>query len=133
VPAVLLDANVLIALVVGDHVHHDHAEAWFTTVGTGFATCPITQGSLMRLLIREGQTAESARSVLQGITSDPRHEFWPDNASYHDIPVTGIIGHRQVTDAYLAHLARSCSARLATFDQALAKLHADVADLIAVN
>jgi predicted nucleic acid-binding protein len=47
-----------------------------------------------------------------------------------DIPVAGIIGHRQVTDAYLAHLARSHSARLATFDQALAKLHADVADLI---
>jgi hypothetical protein len=129
-PAVLLDANVLIALVVDNHVHHGQAEAWFAASGTGFATCPITQGSLMRLLIREGQTAESARSVLQEISSDPRHEFWPDNASYHDIPVAGIIGHRQVTDAYLAHLARSYSARLATFDQELAKLHPDVADLI---
>jgi uncharacterized protein len=76
------------------------------------------------------QSAESARSVLQEISGNPRHEFWPDNASYHDIPVAGIIGHRQVTDAYLAHLARSYSARLATFEQALAKLHPDVADLI---
>ena len=59
----------------------------------------------MRLLIREGQSAEAARAVLQGIASSPRHEFRPDNASYHDIPVAGIIGHRQVTDAYLAHLA----------------------------
>jgi uncharacterized protein len=132
-PAVLLDANVLIALVVDNHVHHGQAEAWFASSGTGFATCPVTQGSLMRLLIREGQTAESARSVLQEIMSDPRHEFWPDNASYHDIPVTGIIGHRQVTDAYLVHLARSYSARLATLDQALAKLHTDVADLIPVG
>lgn len=82
---------------------------------------------------REGQTAESARSVLQEVTSSPRHEFWPDNASYHGIPVAGIIGHRQVTDAYLAHLARSYSARLATFDEALTKLHADVADLIPVG
>ena len=49
------------------------------------------------------------------------------------IPVAGIVGHRQVTDAYLAHLARSYSARLATVDQALAKLHADVADLIPVG
>ena len=129
-PAALLDANVLIALVVEEHVHHDQAEAWFVASMTGFATCPITQGSLMRLLIREGQSAEAARSVLQEITASPRHEFWPDNASYHDIPVTGIIGHRQVTDAYLAHLARSYSARLITFDQALAKLHADVAELI---
>jgi toxin-antitoxin system PIN domain toxin len=130
VPAVLLDANVLIALVVEEHVHHRQAEAWFVATGTGFATCPITQGSLMRLLIREGQSAEAARSVLQEITANPQHEFWPDNASYHDIPITGIIGHRQATDAYLAHLARSYSSRVATFDQALAKLHADVADLI---
>lgn len=131
--AVLLDANVLIALVVEEHVHHPQAEAWFVASRTSFATCPITQGSLMRLLIREGQSAETARSVLQEIASSPQHEFWPDNASYHDIPVAGIIGHRQVTDAYLAHLARSYSARLATFDQALAKLHADVADLIEVS
>lgn len=131
--AVLLDANVLVALVVDDHVHHGKAEDWFVASRTGFATCPITQGSLMRLLVREGQSAESARSVLQEITSNPRHEFWPDNASYHDLPVTGIIGHRQVTDAYLAHLARSYSARLVTFDQALAKLHADIADLIPVG
>jgi uncharacterized protein len=133
VPAVLLDANVLIALVVDNHIHHGHAEAWFVGSETGFATCPITPGSLMRLLIREGQSAESARSILQGITSDPRHEFWPDNASYHDIPVAGIIGQRQVADAYLAHLARSYSARIVTSDQALAKLHADVADLIPVG
>ena len=128
--AVLLDANVLIALIVEEHVHHGHAEAWFITSGTGFATCPITQGSLMRLLLREGQSAEAARSVLQEVTANPRHEFWPDNAPYDNIPIAGIIGHRQVTDAYLAHLARSYSARLVTFDQALAKLHADVADLI---
>jgi uncharacterized protein len=130
VSAVLLDANVLIALIVEEHVHHGHAEAWFITSGTGFATCPITQGSLMRLLLREGQSAEAARSVLQEVTANPRHEFWPDNAPYDNIPIAGIIGHRQVTDAYLAHLARSYSARLVTFDQALAKLHADVADLI---
>ena len=129
-PATLLDANVLIALVVDDHVHHANAEAWFVASAAKFATCPITQGSLMRLLIREGQPAESARSLLQEISSDPRHEFWSDRVSYCDLPVTGIIGHRQVTDAYLAHLARSYSARLATFDQALAKLHPDVADLI---
>ena len=132
-PAVLLDANVLIALVVEDHVHHGQAEAWFIASRAGFATCPITQGSLMRLLIREGQTAESARSVLQEIMASPRHEFWPDNASYHDIPTAGIIGHRQVTDAYLAHLARLYSARLITFDQALAKLHSDVTDLLPVG
>jgi predicted nucleic acid-binding protein len=56
---VLLDANVLIALLVEDHVHHAHAESWFVASSVGFATCPVTQGSLMRLLIREGQSVES--------------------------------------------------------------------------
>jgi len=74
-----------------------------------------------------------ARSVLQAITSGPGREFWADNVSYHDIPMAGIVGHRRVTDACLAHLARFGSAGLATFDQALTKLHADVAGLIPVS
>jgi toxin-antitoxin system PIN domain toxin len=127
---VLLDANVLIALLVGDHVHHSSAETWFLGVTDGFATCPITQGSLIRLLVREGQTAEAARSLLRGLAADERHEFWPDDVTYADVPTAGIIGHRQVTDAYLAQLARSRASRLATFDQALAKIHADVTDLV---
>ena len=95
---VLLDANVLMALLIDDHVHHQAAENWFAGMTRGFATCPITQRSLMRLLIREGQSAQ------------------------------GIVGHRQVTDAHLAQLARAHGSRLATFDQALAKLHHDVAE-----
>jgi uncharacterized protein len=126
----LLDANVLIALVVDDHVHHASAEAWFSGRTDGFATCPVTQGSLMRLLVRAGQTAAAASSVLRGVADDPRHEFWPDDVAYPDVPTAGIVGHRQVTDAYLAQLARRRAARLATFDQALATFHADVADLV---
>ncbi|HEV2378062.1 MAG TPA: TA system VapC family ribonuclease toxin [Streptosporangiaceae bacterium] len=126
----LLDANVLIALLVDDHVHHGAAEDWFTSTDQDFATCPITQGSLMRLLIRQGQAAVAARAIVEAITADPRHEFWSDDVSYTDVGVSGIVGHRQVTDAYLAQLARVHRSRLATFDQALAKLHADVADLV---
>jgi uncharacterized protein len=61
---VLLDANVLMALLIDDHVHHQAAENWFVGMTGGFATCPITQGSLMRLLIREGQPAAAARTIL---------------------------------------------------------------------
>ena len=66
---VLLDANVLIALLVDDHVHHGAAENWFVGMSGNFATCPITQGSLMRLLIREGQPASAAREILVGTTA----------------------------------------------------------------
>lgn len=128
--SVLLDANVLIALVVSDHVHHRAAEQWFGGISDSFATCPITEGSLVRLLIREGQPAETAKTLLSALADAPRHEFWPDVVSYRDVPMTGVIGHRQVTDAYLAHLARTRPGRLATFDAGLAKLHADVAALV---
>ena len=127
---VLLDANVLVALLVEDHVHHGAAENSFAGMSGNFATCPITQGSLIRLLIREGQPGSAAREILSGTTADPRHEFWPDDVPYTDVPTQGIIGHRQVTDAYLAQLARAHGSRLATFDQAVAKLHHDVAELV---
>ena len=127
---VLLDANVLIALLVDDHVHHAAAENWFAGMPGNFATCPITQGSLLRLLLREGQSAAAARAVLSQATANPRHEFWADDLAYTDVPTAGIVGHRQITDAYLAQLARSRSARLATFDQAMAKLHHDVTELV---
>ena len=126
----LLDANVLIALVVADHVHHDVAEEWFAGSDDSFATCPITEGSLLRLLIREGQTADEAQAILNAIKGSERHEFWPDSVTYSDVPLNGVLGHRQVTDSYLAQLARAQDGRLATFDQGLAKLHADVADLL---
>ncbi len=50
----LLDRNVLIALAVPEHVHHEAAMAWFGARTLQFATCPITQGSLVRLLRRQG-------------------------------------------------------------------------------
>jgi uncharacterized protein len=130
---VLLDANVLIALVVEDHVHHDAAESWFARSGEAIATCPITQGSLVRLLIREGQPAQAAVAVVSALMAQPRHEFWPDEAAFDAVSFNGVIGHRQVTDAYLAHLARVRGGRLATFDQGLAKLHTDIADLVPVQ
>jgi toxin-antitoxin system PIN domain toxin len=127
---VLLDANVLIALVMAEHVHHGAAERWLVGSDDHFASCPSTQGALLRMLIREGQPAVAVHAVLAGVMADDRHEFWADAVSYRDVPLTGVIGHRQVTDAYLAQLARIRQGRLVTFDQGLAALHRDVADLI---
>lgn len=128
--AVLLDANVLIALVVTDHVHHGAAAEWLSAVEARFATCPITQGSLVRFLVRMGQSAAAAREVVNAVGSAHRHEFWSDGVSFADVEVGGVVGHRQVTDAYLAQLARSRKGQLATLDSGLACLHADVALLI---
>jgi uncharacterized protein len=126
----LLDANVLIALVVAEHVHHDAAADWLALSDTRFATCPITQGSLVRFLVRMGQSAAAARDVVSAVENAKGHEFWPDSVSFSDVEVGGVVGHRQVTDAYLAQLARSHSGQLATLDNGLAHLHSDVAVLI---
>ena len=94
----LLDSNVLIALATPEHSLNARAAVWFRK-GHRFATCPITQGALLRFHLRAGveATAESAKLLLESISALPRHEFWPDDASYLEIPTTGIIGHRQVT------------------------------------
>jgi uncharacterized protein len=126
----LLDANVLIALLVDDHVHHNAAETWFSASSGRFATCPSTEGSLTRLLIRAGQTAHAAQAIITQLSQNPRHQFWPDSLSFREVQFHGVIGHRQVTDAYLGQLARAHGARLATFDEGLAKLHDDVAELV---
>lgn len=126
----LLDANVLIALVIDDHVHHNDAQRWFGGTTSRYATCPITEGSLVRTLIRNGQPASTVTTVLAAIAADSRHEFWPDDLSYQQVPLRGVIGHRQVTDTYLAHLARVRGGRLATFDRGFATSHPDIVEHI---
>jgi uncharacterized protein len=127
----LLDGNVLVALVLTDHVHHDAATAWrLKHRNDQFATCPITQGTLMRLLLLDGASAAQAAKVLGSIAALPNHEFWPDDIGYLDVGLHGVVGHRQITDAYLAQLARDHDARLVTFDSGLAALHSDVATVV---
>lgn len=132
---VLLDANVLIALSIADHVHHDYAEMWLSGLTPSFkiATCPITQGALVRMLLRSGVSAMDAQGVITAWETDARFEFWQDTLPYPRVDMAGVIGHRQVTDAYLAALAREHGARLATFDRGLAALYSDVGELVATS
>ncbi len=126
----LLDANVLIALTVGDHVHHEASESWLASWPGSFASCPITQGALVRFLVRAGSTSTVASTIVHDLGASTRHRFWPDDQGYDTVDPRGVVGHRQVTDAYLAGLARAHGGRLATFDKALALLHPDVAVLV---
>ncbi|MGH3773647.1 MAG: TA system VapC family ribonuclease toxin [Pseudonocardiaceae bacterium] len=126
----LLDSNVIIALAVHEHVHHDAALAWLASTDDRLATCPITQGALIRMLLRRGVRPDQALHQLGIIAAQSRHEFWPDQVPFTDVALSGVIGHRQATDAYLAQLARSRAGRLATFDLGLTQLHTDVADLV---
>lgn len=129
---VLLDGNVLIAMSYPPHVHHAAARHWFCQQQGPFATCPITQATLLRILLsfRAVPGPEDAVGVLRGFIEHPRHRFWPDGFDYLQVDWRGVMGHKQVTDAYLVALARKNEGRLATFDQGLAALHPDAVELI---
>lgn len=128
----LLDANVLIALFAGDHVHHDPVRQWFVALQGEFATCPVVEGALTRWIVRIGgrHGVAAATRELDKLANDRRHRFWPDDLAYADVTWSGVLGHKQVTDAYLASLARKHGGQLATLDRALAALHDDVTELI---
>ena len=130
--ACLLDGNVLVALVVAEHVHHEAARAWFRRAGR-FATCPTVQGTLLRLLVRQGTSSGDARAALTVLTGHARHEQWLDDLTYLEVDLSRVLGHRQVTDAYLAGLARSRRGRVATLDRGFAVTASDVAELVPVD
>lgn len=123
----LLDGNVLYALIDQAHVHHAPARQWFSSLSGGFATCPITQGTLVRLVMRlGGHGVEQALALLGVVTAHAKHHFWPDMLPYDKVRWHGVMGHRQVTDAYLAGLARQHGGKLVSFDKGLVALHPDV-------
>ena len=131
-PVHLLDGNVLYALIDQAHVHHEPAKRWFSGLEGSFATCPITQGTLLRLTMRlSGRSTEQALAVLAAVVTHARHQFWPDALACGSIRWHGVMGHRQVTDAYLAALARHHAGRLASFDRGLVALHTDVGVAVA--
>jgi predicted nucleic acid-binding protein len=116
----LLDANVLIALTVEEHEHHERSTAWAATVDR-FAICPLVEGALVRFLLRLGESATTAAEVVRRIHQMAACDFWADSISYAKVAVGHVVSHRQVSGAYLVSLARANAATVATLDEQLAK------------
>ncbi len=124
----LLDVNVLIALIDPAHVSHDAAHHWFETTGkTSWATCPITENGVIRIVGHTsypnmpGSTADVA-AIVGKMRLLPGHVFWADSLSLFDsvhVDVSQVLTSAQVTDSYLLALARAHGGRLATFDRRL--------------
>jgi predicted nucleic acid-binding protein len=116
----LLDANVLIALTVAEHEHHDRAASWAARADR-LALCPTVEGALVRFLVKIGERAGVATELLRSIKHLRQYEFWPDSLSYADADLAHVQGHRQVSDGYLASLAQANGGLLATLDASLAR------------
>ncbi len=124
----LLDVNVLIALVDAAHVQHDDAHAWFGRTGKkAFATCPLTENGLLRIVghPKYPNSPGSPGAVLESLAAMralPGHHFWPDKISITDtqfVDGSRLTSHAQVTDTYLLALARAHGGRLASMDRKL--------------
>ena len=122
----LLDVNVLIALVDPRHVHHESAHRWFADhQQLGWATCPITQNGVLRVLgharYPNGPGSPAAvLPLLEALIAHPQHVFWSDAIS---LVGPGLLNHQalldsgQITDLYLLAMAVHHQGRLVTFDR----------------
>ena len=133
--ASLLDVNVLIALAWPQHVHHAAAHRWFDAKSRGaWATCAITQLAFVRIssnpkIIPEAVSPRSAHATLDELIALPGHAYWealPAPSECAALRAVPVVGHRQVTDAYLIDVARHHAGRLVTFDKAILALAAAV-------
>src|SRR5690625_3159031 len=78
------DVNVLVALTNPSHQYHAEAHRWLAGV-TQFATTPVTEIGLVRLLLNPAITGQEisidqAIGVLAGIRADARAVFIPDDS-----------------------------------------------------
>jgi len=125
-PVALLDVNVLVALISASHIHHDVAHDWFTdNTASGWASSPITEGGLLRILANSARIGEHVPlprlvNLLNSFCENSRHEFWPDTLSLRDqrlFNAEAVRGHQQLTDVYLLGLAVKHGGKFVTLDQ----------------
>ena len=126
--AALLDVNVLIALVDPRHVHHESAHRWFVDHQQhGWATCPITQNGVLRVLgharYPNGPGSPAAvLPLLEALIAHPQHVFWSDVISLVGpglLNPQALLDSGQITDLYLLAMAVHHQGRLVTFDRRL--------------
>ncbi len=127
----LLDVNLLVALTWQNHEHHEAAHHWFALKARRqWASCPITQLGYLRVtgqasVVGVPLTLQERVSQLGTVLAHPGHQFVPADmpALSEEFPGRYLIqGHRQLTDAYLLHLAKKHQMKLVTLDGGVATL-----------
>src|SRR5579885_1678380 len=107
-PDLLLDVNVLLAIAWPNHQFHLTAIAALSSQPAAIATAksPHEAAGLLARLV-----ADSLHTYLEPLPA-PASEDWRD-------AFAKLLGHQQVTDAYLLRLAAANNAVLVTFDRRL--------------
>jgi len=129
--AFLLDVNVLIAIAWPTHQAHQKVQEWLGRhAKEGWATCPFTETAFVRVLSNpafspSAVTPADALALLRANLQHPAHRFWEDDVSL--IQAVGpfserLVGHQQVSDAYLLGLVIHRKGKLATLDRGVLTL-----------
>ena len=127
----LLDANALIALLWPKHEHHEPVRKWFRQHSPkGWATTALTQGAFVRIVSQPAFAGHSipiaeVSALLFRNLAHPHHRLLPLDFGFDavvEICSGGLLGHRQVTDAWLLTAAIRNEARLLTFDAGVSQL-----------
>ena len=122
----LLDVNVLVALLWASHDHHERARRWLRPKAI-LATCPLVQLGFARIsslpMLGFAASPEHAFATLRRFFADPRHRFIPDDlaADERSLFTEDIRTANSVNDHYLAALARKHGLTLGTFDGELSR------------
>jgi len=125
----LLDVNVLVALLDEAHIHHAVAQSLIAQPNLKIATCALTENGVLRVLNLPGYSAygpagfEAVRAQLSQLCKDTDHAFWPCDITLKDdskINWSRVMGHNQITDIYLLALAVAHGGALATLDHRVA-------------
>ena len=126
-----MDVNVLVALLVPEHQHHNAAMEWFTreAIRDRWATCTVTELGVIRVCAQlpgGSWPPETIADRLLLLSARGDYEFWPDAVPPSTLAeVREASSAKQITDLYLLGLARRHSGRVVTFDRALASMGGD--------
>ena len=124
----LLDLNALISLADVDSIHYRAIHQWFDAGGgRSWGVCPLTESGFVRVTSNPkyrgpNRTIEQATAILAGFALHPGYRYWPiaEKWSVLTAPFSArLMGHQQVTDAYLLGLAIRENGILVTFDKAI--------------
>ncbi|MGB8259364.1 MAG: TA system VapC family ribonuclease toxin [Terracidiphilus sp.] len=127
-PRYLLDLNALIALADHDHELHEAMQEWFISFGrVDWGVCPLTEAGFIRVTANPNyrptsRTIAQATAVLADFATHPGYRYWPIAEKWAALTApfsARLLGHQQVTDAYLLGLAVKEGGVLVTFDKAI--------------
>ena len=131
----LLDVNVLLAIAWPNHQFHAIATQTMELSSDQWATCALTQLGFIRLssnpsVIPAAKSPAEALSILEAMIADSAHTYLdslPSPVGMKSLrSFERILGHKQVTDAYLLSLAQENQATFVTFDARLKGLSSEL-------